>query len=72
MGGILATLGSGVVNLGDLGGHFGDLGWAVCVTLESGVVKLVDLGGHLGDLGGTLMTLGGNSCDLGVKCGQTG
>ena len=52
MGGTLATLGSGVVNLGDLGGHFDDLGWAVCVTLESGVVNLGDIGGHFGDLGG--------------------
>ena len=58
MGGTLATLGSGVVNLGDLGGHFDDLGWAVCVTLESVVVKLVDLGGHLGDLGGHFGDLG--------------
>ena len=72
MGGTLATLASGVVNLGDLGGHFDDLGWAVCVTLESGVVKLVDLGGTWVTLGGTLVTLGGNSCDLGVKCGKTG
>ena len=48
-----------VGTLGDLWGHFGDLGWAVCVTLESGVVKLVDLGGHLGDLGGHFGDLGG-------------
>ena len=46
------TLYSGVVNLGDLGGHFGDLGGALCVTLESGVVNLGELEGHFVDLRG--------------------
>ena len=49
---------SGVVNLGDLGGQFDDLGggggggalwWALCVTL----------GGTFCDLGGQVVTLGG-------------
>ena len=35
------------------------------MTLDSGVV-------NLGDLGGTLVNLGGTSCDLGVRCGQPG
>ena len=52
------------------------------MILESGVVKFDDLGGHFGNPGGgggTLLTfgalwvtLGGTSCDLGVRCGQLG
>ena len=58
------TLGSGVVNLGDFEGHFGDLWGALYVTLESGVVNLGHLGGHFVDLGGSLCDHRGALCWL--------
>ena len=46
------TLESGVVNLGDFGGHFDNLGGLFVCPWVPGVVNLGELEGHSGDLRG--------------------